>query len=873
MLMAAGLVGMTDSNSCNREQTVPVSSPESLDALVPSLDRSNSVKRKLIRKPGYLRKESQQLPRCVSPSKNETQTEECIKNISSINTVTGYGPGKTIKDHFEVRKQNIVLNNRESVSGSVTQNSLQGLQNHFECLEQRETFTPPLCSAKCKTLSSSKSPKILQNSLLMAADEIELSNRPHQLCIQSLHKTDSETLCEDTDCTEDSPDDFFNSSFSFIQLSLNSMKDDVAGESCCQDLQDPGTNAALNVENGSCLQKLAESGLCEKHLNGNSNFPWPRDQNDNSCVPDTKLKKRLHDSAMICFDTDVNLLHSVDSSDTTSAGSSVTSGYESCIVGTDHSWDTVMRKYEPILQDCLLNNRTKLKVQSLILKLQRLQEKAIEEDDYGQADTFGKRLEELMEENKHLKFQLPSKHPLISTFLERYRVQVEAALCPTFSEAGHSNGELQKTLTTEQECPRFGQERLHGSIFRRESLLRDHQQLQEEIRILRERMSILEVKDKLLCKEIEEQDHLLHSKDCEFPSMVTVPHAELQDMLKVLDEIVTSPDRVPLSDELPESITSLQEKQYSLSMAIKESTAKVCTSQRLCSTIRKKISDIETQIPALIEAKMLAISGNNFSTAKELSEEMRSLVSENSRLAGLLNELQAMHSKHEKRLLKIKEEYSRLKKDLEQGEKQFEWNLKESATKYVEMLEDKLQSHRSQLLEKVWEADLETCQLLVRGFHLKDMGCFFSEGEESRMVETENGNTPSSSSECEKQCGFPNSRTWETSQCLDFKHKHAAAENISECSYGTDDNHSRFFCCPSTAVMEQCEPIRKKLVIIEEQLMTAVYSRDGGLTQNLQKEIQMVKETLQTMLVQLLPSKEEKEEVKDILHGSWGQGE
>lgn len=33
-------------------------------------------------------------------------------------------------------------------------------------------------------------------------------------------------------------------------------------------------------------------------------------------------------------------------------------------------------------------------------------------------------------------------------------------------------------------------------------------------------------------------------------------------------------------------------------------------SERLSSTLRKKVNDIETQLPALLEAKMLAVSGN-----------------------------------------------------------------------------------------------------------------------------------------------------------------------------------------------------------------------------------------------------------------------
>ncbi|EMP33373.1 Disrupted in schizophrenia 1 protein [Chelonia mydas] len=79
---------------------------------------------------------------------------------------------------------------------------------------------------------------------------------------------------------------------------------------------------------------------------------------------------------------------SKDSSDAASAGSSVTSGYESSFTVSDHNWDTLMRKYEPVLLDCLVDNRSTLKIKSLMLRLQRLQEKAIEEDDYDKGETF-----------------------------------------------------------------------------------------------------------------------------------------------------------------------------------------------------------------------------------------------------------------------------------------------------------------------------------------------------------------------------------------------------------------------------------------------------------------------------------------------------
>ncbi|GCB77056.1 hypothetical protein scyTo_0015596 [Scyliorhinus torazame] len=47
--------------------------------------------------------------------------------------------------------------------------------------------------------------------------------------------------------------------------------------------------------------------------------------------------------------------------------SSVTSGYESSISAFDQKCNSLLRKYEPILQDCLLENRMTLKASIMIV--------------------------------------------------------------------------------------------------------------------------------------------------------------------------------------------------------------------------------------------------------------------------------------------------------------------------------------------------------------------------------------------------------------------------------------------------------------------------------------------------------------------------
>uniref|UniRef100_A0A674K7V4 DISC1 scaffold protein n=1 Tax=Terrapene triunguis TaxID=2587831 RepID=A0A674K7V4_9SAUR len=533
--------------------------------------------------------------------------------------------------------------------------------------------------------------------------------------------------------------DSFNSSFSFIQLSLNSSfeKSDTEGQSDGRATEHTlQTNATGEIENVN----LHEPGerLRSSHKDVGASSCICRHGEDYQCARETIVKNKLQDCEMVSLlDTDAAFSCSTDSSDAASAGSSVTSGYESSFTVSDHNWDTLMRKYEPVLLDCLVGNRSTLKIKSLMLRLQRLQEKAIEEDDYDKGETFSLlKLEELEREKNSLKFQLPSRHPSIISFLDRFSAQVQAAL-------------------------------------------------------------------------------------------------------------YWAGDR-------------LQEKEQSLSMSIKEATAKVCASQKLCSTLRRKVSDIETQLPALLEAKMLAVSGSNFCTAKDLAEEIRSLTSEREGLEGLLNELLVLNARNVRKLERIKEDYNRLKQELEQGESAFETNVKEDAVKFMEMLEDKLHSCGNQLLERVWEADLEACQLLIQGFQLKEAGCCVSEGEEGRTDEMDAADDHCSDTERGKESHFPKGTEWGAVPCPLAQTK---------CRELKEDFH--LF---SAELGEKCDAISEKLVQLEDQLQASVYSLIKHV-QSLQREIQMVKETLQAMLMQLQPDKEAGEaEAGDFLCDSWCPG-
>ncbi|KAK7816180.1 hypothetical protein U0070_023663 [Myodes glareolus] len=106
------------------------------------------------------------------------------------------------------------------------------------------------------------------------------------------------------------------------------------------------------------------------------------------------------------------------------------------------------------------------------------------------------------------------------------------------------------------------------------------------------------------------------------------------------------------------------ERTKSLNMAIRDITAQVCSGERLCSSLRRRLSDLDTRLPQLLEAKMLAISGSHFCTAKELTEEIRALSSEQEGLESLLGRLLALSSRSIRRLSSVKEDYIRCSQDL-----------------------------------------------------------------------------------------------------------------------------------------------------------------------------------------------------------------
>ncbi|XP_036211088.1 disrupted in schizophrenia 1 protein [Myotis myotis] len=641
-----------------------------------------------------------------------------------------------------------------------------------------------------------------------------------------------------------SPPPAFISSFSFIRLSLSSASERGEAEGCppAREAKDTGARAASpdgHHQDPGCLSP--RFGL--KAARGPADSAWTRTGGP-----------RLEGEPLSVLDTD--------------AASSCSLDPPGC-EGTASRWDPLLRKCEPLLQGCLLSHRRRLEVNALRLKLQKLQEKAVEEEDYDKAETFKHKLDNLEEEEEEessLCFQLPSRQPALCSLLVHLGAQAEAALHRAAEQAGGEDTQAPLCMVPPADGPPC------ASVTRRDRLLHEKQQLQEEMEALQARMSVLAAKDQQLRREMELQQQLLRWRDCDLrPLLEGLTPGELQEVHQAARDTLALAGQSPLPAGPPEAVRSLQERLKPLHWSLREIAAKVCRTQRLCGSLRRSLHEIETQLPALLEAKMLAVSGNHFSTAKELAEEIGALTMERDGLEGLLARLAGLSARNVAALGGVQADYSRLQRELDRGKAAHEASVKEEAERYMDALEGKLRSCLCPLLGRVWEADVEACRLLIQSLQPPEPRGSPSAEDEPQLGDLAgDGRTAAPGSGPGPPAAEDGSRT--PLQASEEWKAPPAPSPHRAASEQREGPHTL-----SAELGEKCEAIGKKLLCLEDQLHAAMHSHDEVLIhilsvlvdeppaslirttdaqKSLRSELRLVKETLQAMILQLQPPRE-----------------
>lgn len=157
---------------------------------------------------------------------------------------------------------------------------------------------------------------------------------------------------------QSSPLGFFSSSFSFIQQSLNSsQRAETTAASPSQEADTPNPHSVSPAEHSVPQQSAPVSSATGSHANGEELSSAGR-----------FWRERVWDGGEAtsdlpdCDSLDIEVRSSLSVDSDNASASSVTSGYESATPASDHGWDSLVKKYEGVLQDCLQNNRTHTKV-------------------------------------------------------------------------------------------------------------------------------------------------------------------------------------------------------------------------------------------------------------------------------------------------------------------------------------------------------------------------------------------------------------------------------------------------------------------------------------------------------------------------------
>ncbi|KAL7382934.1 hypothetical protein ABVT39_001983 [Epinephelus coioides] len=760
----------------------------------------SSARKRLHRRPGYMRGEQSRLQTTHGQEEEEEEEEEegrtnCIRNgKSGRHSDITEGTSAQRMSHSPAVKVSLMTQQRPDKLTCSTWKS-----NSFD-----SPVTRPCPPVDCSSINGTSS---LRGPCSPPQNELRLTSSP---------------------APRPSPEDSFNSSFSFIQQSLkSSQRTDTTTATPTREPEplnqstkapsSPKTRAATlpithNISKQSTPiqsppSSTPSSQAEREELSLGGGF-W-RDclWGDREVTPD------LPDGDSRSLDIEITSSLSVDS-DTASA-SSVTSGYESATPASDQGWDNLVKKYEGVLQDCLQNNRTHTKIESMMLKLQRLQQKAILDDDYDAAERFGKKLEELCRERGALKLGLPSTQPSVAQFLERLRQVVHSALQRADCSQCRESLEPDVSVT------------LQGPLHRRDRLIQERRLVEEEIAELQLRLTELKDRSRCLEQQIQQEEQQVEAEELEGSVLKSCTIAQLRDMSRTLQDLITSENRMQISVSPSPSMLRLQEQEQALNLSIKEATAKVVMSQRLGSSLRRKVSETETQLLALHEAKLAAISGNDFSSAKELKAEMKAVYLERDRLDALAKRLHSLSSGSSQELARMKEQRQQLRQELEQREAQHESRLKENTTKYIKLLEDRLHSCGCPGLERIWEADLEACHLFLRGLQLRTPSCSGGDIEDLPTAAVYPPTQPCTKEE--EDCAMLTALggRW----CPEANLQNSEfTKKLEEFLFCMEDNHPEDGCSEAADLTERCEQISDRLMTLEDELQTAILNRDQALT-------------------------------------------
>lgn len=349
-----------------------------------SLPAGSLRTKKVAKSPGYMRAEVVQQVEFLSHPECETCSSTGLEHQSR----THYRPSKNcaqlkqykpeLKSFHSDTSVNRVPGSLNMATGSQTvRNTAEGFGplSDLGILQSDNLIVPanPAIVVQKGDILPGYTSYSQQTNLLDAVEKTAYSSGPEKtdrmyaMGLQEVNNN-QESENKDTVYNFSSVQDHFNSHFSFIQLSLSSASEtsDVRPPSNCSEkkefMQTGGVEKAENVNlhvPGEGRRTLRTELWASSNSTSGKDCKCPQESAEDDQLQDCERLSLLHASVSCCCST--------DSLDAASAVSSVTSGYESSNTAGDHSWDSLMKTYEPALQESLQANRSVVKVGGVLM--------------------------------------------------------------------------------------------------------------------------------------------------------------------------------------------------------------------------------------------------------------------------------------------------------------------------------------------------------------------------------------------------------------------------------------------------------------------------------------------------------------------------
>ncbi|XP_078590147.1 uncharacterized protein LOC144870225 isoform X2 [Branchiostoma floridae x Branchiostoma japonicum] len=279
-----------------------------------------------------------------------------------------------------------------------------------------------------------------------------------------------------------------------------------------------------------------------------------------------------------------------------------------------------------------------------------------------------------------------------------------------------------------------------------------------------------------------------------------------------------------------QQLTRLQKQQQERQREVQELTTQVLRYQTRVTDLNKQLGETTAQVPVLQEAKKLAVSGYNFSEAKRLADEIRTLeerrVAKEKELAKAQGDVEQLTQDLEmsKKVLKEVQEELKLKQE------EHDTARKEEAFELYQELKLQLERCTNDVMRSVLQADMTACQLWIQDICEKHHLPLPQELQALDLHSILGEDDDNMATFCVEDGGML---------------KPASSEN-EEAPTGATGGTS----APEDYV-QACEAISMRLLELEDRLQEAVEQEEYDAAQTLHEEIQSLKHQLQNMLVSL----------------------